>query len=1079
MSDLEALLTIDWESFGTDQYETLETNDGARRIPTALFGSGNYDAGKAPYHKIHATGFGYNLRGFHPDISGSDNGRASGFWYRPSLAPTETLVAFAQVRIFGGYVHMGVGPAVRMDTATNPGRGCYTAELTWNAVTIKFDLEIVKYDATTGARSVLATLAGAVTQYPNGSGNFGDRYYAIGLKATGTSTVTLSAFLHMMYFTQTPSYNPFAPGTPAPRHLSSLPANIVPVLTATDASSPHSSGAHGARWRDQTGSYNQYSTHTQSRLLLEWGLFQDVSATRPSEPANLTVVTENATTATVYVPGFSDTDPLDSHASTRYLLYVDSGVFGFDIPVVDTGFLTGSKTSHQFESLAPGAQYYVRAQFRDSDGDVSSLSNPVVFQVSGGKPKGLLAAVDFHGSLPFSKFPRALPFTFVERAGITDTDPVFKLREAGFTPGTGPTVGQGPTLRRFDSVGAGQRRGVVWRIPAYVPGLSGARYGACLATMCVVKWGTGNGLEIGVRHTAADAEGYYLHKHDGGVGYWTYQVLRRTLSVGGVAGVGPYTDTLLFEQNVLRVGTGRNGERVILASYDSNGTAMVALWINGQLIGEIADAAYNSWLADASRAWSSIAVNDANGDWDIASFGHVEPTQGNYPELPISVPVPVRNTGSLASGAGFNHVGHLMDPFDVDGEFCAWFSVDEIWSFMDSAGTGAYGFLLYWAPYLATYNYAVRAPLYNRAGLIVRYSVGGNYITAVWNAAGTRVMLTIVVGGAIVATYEAVETFAAGSEMVVEVANDTASNATAIQIRVFYDSSILTFGPVAGPYTDETVIYDGGASSPLRSGRFGVVRNGSNGATNGEYVAGALVATAVSAGAAPTAPTIQNKYGDAPSEVSVILAASSFLDPDAGSTHAASQWQVALATDPTFSSPVYDSGVTGANLTSVVATGLLPAVSYIARVRYRDEIGLWSGYSASFPFTTDNVSAGGQPTGGRPVFPLDPKPSQTFVRTATFDNSVTRFLSGRREATSNRTGALMIFSLKYGPIATESMDTLWNFYLARQGRLETFVFIDQVSGNAYLCEFAEDRLSREMFEWKVEQASLELNEVTP
>lgn len=66
------------------------------------------------------------------------------------------------------------------------------------------------------------------------------------------------------------------------------------------------------------------------------------------------------------------------------------------------------------------------------------------------------------------------------------------------------------------------------------------------------------------------------------------------------------------------------------------------------------------------------------------------------------------------------------------------------------------------------------------------------------------------------------------------------------------------------------------------------------------------------------------------------LTSSAFSDPD-GDAHTASQWQFALASDPTFSSPVYDSGEDAVNLEELVASGVLsPGTDYIARVRHKD-----------------------------------------------------------------------------------------------------------------------------------------------
>lgn len=86
------------------------------------------------------------------------------------------------------------------------------------------------------------------------------------------------------------------------------------------------------------------------------------------------------------------------------------------------------------------------------------------------------------------------------------------------------------------------------------------------------------------------------------------------------------------------------------------------------------------------------------------------------------------------------------------------------------------------------------------------------------------------------------------------------------------------------------------------------------------------------------------------------LTGSAFSDPDVGDTHAASQWQVTLAADTSFASPVISTGDDATNKVSYAASGLTASTNYIARVRYKDSAGNYSSYSTSASFTT---AAGG------------------------------------------------------------------------------------------------------------------------
>ena len=81
------------------------------------------------------------------------------------------------------------------------------------------------------------------------------------------------------------------------------------------------------------------------------------------------------------------------------------------------------------------------------------------------------------------------------------------------------------------------------------------------------------------------------------------------------------------------------------------------------------------------------------------------------------------------------------------------------------------------------------------------------------------------------------------------------------------------------------------------------------------------------------------------------LQATAFSDPDAGDTHANSQWQV--DNNSAFSSPEWDSGTNAALTIVTVPSSLLGGSTiYYWRVRYRDSAGNWSPYSSAFSFRT-------------------------------------------------------------------------------------------------------------------------------
>ena len=93
--------------------------------------------------------------------------------------------------------------------------------------------------------------------------------------------------------------------------------------------------------------------------------------------------------------------------------------------------------------------------------------------------------------------------------------------------------------------------------------------------------------------------------------------------------------------------------------------------------------------------------------------------------------------------------------------------------------------------------------------------------------------------------------------------------------------------------------------------------------------------------------------------LSPTLGSSAFSVTGPAQTHDASQWQVTLQSDPTFASPVWDSGTDAVNLVSVVVGTPLGANNvYIWRVRYQGSTTGFSDYSAPTNFLTE--PAGGE-----------------------------------------------------------------------------------------------------------------------
>jgi len=92
------------------------------------------------------------------------------------------------------------------------------------------------------------------------------------------------------------------------------------------------------------------------------------------------------------------------------------------------------------------------------------------------------------------------------------------------------------------------------------------------------------------------------------------------------------------------------------------------------------------------------------------------------------------------------------------------------------------------------------------------------------------------------------------------------------------------------------------------------------------------------------------------STLTPILQSSAYNDPTAATTHLASQWQVREVTSPPdYSAPVYDSGVSFGDLTSLLIPGglLQYNTAYAWRVRYMASNGKWGPWSRETIFVVE------------------------------------------------------------------------------------------------------------------------------
>jgi plastocyanin len=123
-----------------------------------------------------------------------------------------------------------------------------------------------------------------------------------------------------------------------------------------------------------------------------------------------------------------------------------------------------------------------------------------------------------------------------------------------------------------------------------------------------------------------------------------------------------------------------------------------------------------------------------------------------------------------------------------------------------------------------------------------------------------------------------------------------------------------------------------------------------HGGPNGTGMSGSVRVTDISQNVAPAQPLNATPVNGAVNvSTSPTLSASSFSDANAADIHAASQWVMRVLGEV---DPAFDSGETSADRSSIVLSGLENGTTYEWQVRYMDDVGAWSDYSAPTTFTT-------------------------------------------------------------------------------------------------------------------------------
>ena len=1118
---------------------------GLYRLPHYYYAAyGMSSAIRQPYITLAQLGanahYLQGLTDYCETASGNNTGTV--FLWESVKPSSVKLVSAAVLRLTGNLDHIQVGPCVRASDGTGvdaAGKKCYAVELHYNAGTTAWDAKVFRYadynvieagnpfgDGAVGSKVLIGTVASVAAKFPGASGTDPLKFLdlMVGLRATGNvgAVVTLSVYVAAINKQSTGGPAVYTAGAAVPKTSAAAGTMTDSAATGTRLDGADQVGV-GLKWRYRTAAI---TAPNFSRVVRNEVMFCDSANTSPATPSVVSAVFDaDCDEAVLTLSAFSDTDGTDTHAKTRVLLYeAPAASFAAPYPTRDGGFQT-DLTSITLSDLAPGKVYAVRVQYLDSDGDVSPLSAFFTLQASRAETtaNGLLALTHFYDSpAHFGSHPNAaFDGSGEDQGGLEE---VFQLQHDGAA-----ATSFGPVLiRRTDFSVAWTRyyRHWAFRKQSAVTGAATPLYPTILASNFFVKWTHASGVYLGARCTFTDTNGYFVTKYDGDLigspGFWVYVVLRRTLKTAKIYTSNVTTDwdnLAVFNGLVAKTAIGINGERVILASYDTGAGKALALYINGFLAGSYLGVLAEQGYGDAGHEYSAVLVERAptvsiTGDAYIQQYGQAVVGGSFLPALPITVAPMERTTGGR-----MHHPGPFMDPFDsgtdVGGVENAWRMKNGKFAYRSGTAIGnvnGIGLLIYWSPYLASYDYLVRADFFNCAGPVARFTDKNNFIVFVTTsvtgtgggAGGSDVSRGVQVvfyeAGVAVAIFGAtIADYVEGSEIGLQVVND-AETPGRIYVRAFVDGSLVNFAHVSGlgSATAGLMVVDLSASSTLLTGRFGVYRSstgvvgGYNDATvpsdNTVEICGAIECVAGTGSQPPATPDLAGAGSETTVKVATVLTSSAFSDDDIGATHQSSQWQVR---DSGAMQTVYDSGETGAALTAHTVSplagswnpvpgdvaGLNPLTNYAARVRHRDETGLWSAWSGWTAFVTSSPEPSEATIDNLPFYPDEPMVSQDFSEDLVYQTVVSSTETGREQRRGKWTRPKRTFKLAYGPITPEQMDVIWEFFQTVRGRLGIFYFRHPKKNTLHVCRFAEDNLTRQTLEYQIEQAGLALVEV--
>ena len=93
------------------------------------------------------------------------------------------------------------------------------------------------------------------------------------------------------------------------------------------------------------------------------------------------------------------------------------------------------------------------------------------------------------------------------------------------------------------------------------------------------------------------------------------------------------------------------------------------------------------------------------------------------------------------------------------------------------------------------------------------------------------------------------------------------------------------------------------------------------------------------------------------------------------------------------------------------------------------------------------------------TYPQTPKPDYSFTEEKYYDVLITN-IPGKELRRTRHTTAKLTWNLTYHAIHDGDCKYLWDFFIARKGKLESFTFVHPRTAVSYTARFDDDRLNR-------------------